>query len=241
MKGVILSRSPSVQIVDITHEIAPQAILSGAYVLSGACNQFPVGTIHLAVVDPGVGSNRRGIILRTERYFFVGPDNGLFSLVAAESGGAFEIKQSSYLPRAISNTFHGRDVFAPVAAALSSGVRPDELGVPIDGIHRLPNLTEVGEPEIQSRLLHIDRFGNCVTGIQRRHLASGNLPENFTFRIGETLIRTQRRFYSEQPIVSHEPFLIWGSLDFLEISLSNGSAAQWLNASLGQAVILSLR
>ena len=240
MKGVILSRSASVQLVDITHEIAPQAVLSGAYVLLGACNQFPVGTIHLAVVDPGVGSSRRGIILRTDRYLFVGPDNGLFSLAAPKSVEAFEIRRSSYLPPVISNTFHGRDLFAPVAAALSSGAKPEELGVSIDSIQRLPNLTEVTDAEIRSRILHVDRFGNCVTGVERRHLMSGDLPGNFTFRIGQSVIRSLRRFYSEHPVVSHEPFLIWGSLDFLEISLSNGSAARILNVSLGQAVTLCL-
>ena len=240
MKGVILSRSPHAELVDISHTIAPQNVLSAAYVLRGAYDQFPRGTIHLAVADPGVGSSRRGIILQTDRYLFVGPDNGLFSLATPESVKAFEIQPSTYLPEAVSNTFHGRDIFAPIAAALASGVKPEELGPSILNPQRFPPFTRVNKSEIQSRIIHIDHFGNGVTGIERHHLRSGGLPSSFTVLIGDTAIRLQKRFYSEETTIRDEPFVIWGSLDFLEISIANGSAAEALKLSSDQPVLLRL-
>jgi hypothetical protein len=231
MKGVILSRAPGAQIIDITHDIEPQNVLSAAYVLLGAYDQFPPGTIHLAVVDPGVGSARPGLVLRTNRYYFVGPDNGLFSLVAPESAEAFEIQPSS----------HGRDIFAPVAAALAAGIKVEDLAIPVSRTTRLPGLVEMTGSEIHSRIIHIDRFGNAVTGIERRRLDSELLSSSFALQVGETVVRVQKRFYSEEPVVSGEPFVIWGSLNFLEISVTNRSAAELLNWSCGQEVVLRLR
>lgn len=241
MKGVILSRSSDVQIVDVTHDIEPQNVLSAAYVLLGTYNEFPPGTVHLAVVDPGVGSSRLGIILRNDRYYFVGPDNGLFSLAAPESAEAFAIQPSSYLATEISNTFHGRDIFAPVAAALAAGVKVEELASPIGQITRLPSLIEVTPTAINSRIIHLDRFGNGITGIERRHLGSDLLPPGFSLRLSSShVIQKQKRFYAEEPVWSGRPFLIWGSLGFLEVSVANASAAGVLGLSCGQAVTLTL-
>jgi S-adenosyl-L-methionine hydrolase (adenosine-forming) len=241
MKGVILSRCSQACLVDISHGIAPQNVLSAAYVLLGAYHEFPAGTIHLAVVDPGVGSSRRGLILRTDRYLFVGPDNGLFSLVTPELAEAFEIKPSAYLPATVSNTFHGRDIFAPVAAALAAGVKPEELGSPIRDAKRFAAISLVTGATIKSQIIHLDRFGNAVTGIERRHLNSEQLPSSFSLRAGAADIRLQKRFYAEEPVAPSEPFLIWGSLNFLEISVTNGSAADLLNLSCGQGVTLEFR
>jgi S-adenosyl-L-methionine hydrolase (adenosine-forming) len=240
MKGVILSRCSQVRLVDISHGIAPQNVLSAAYVSLGAYQQFPAGTVHLAVVDPGVGSSRRGLILRTDRYLFVGPDNGLFSLVTPELAEAFEIQPSVYLPATVSNTFHGRDIFAPVAAALAAGVQPEELGSPIRDPKRFATLSQVTGATIKSQIIHLDRFGNAVTGIERRHLSSELLPSWFSLRAGTAEIQLQKRFYAEEPVVPDEPFLIWGSLNFLEISVTNGSAAELLDLSCGQEVTLEL-
>jgi S-adenosyl-L-methionine hydrolase (adenosine-forming) len=240
MKGVILSRCDHVRLVDISHGIRPQNVISAAYVLFGAYGQFPRGTIHLAIVDPGVGSNRRGIVIRTDRYLFVGPDNGLFSLVTPEAVEAFEIQSSRHLPATVSNTFHGRDIFAPVAGALATGVKPEELGSLIPDPQRFPPLAEVTRSEIKSRIIHIDRFGNGITGIERRHLSSDSLLSSFALRIGNMVLRRQKRFYAEEPIVPSEPFVIWGSLNFLEISIVNGSAAELLKFSCGQLVTLEL-
>jgi len=240
MKGVILSRSEHARLIDISHGIAPQNAVSAAYVLLGAYQQFPAGTIHLAVVDPGVGSSRRGIILRTDRYDFVGPDNGLFSLVTPESVEAFEIQPSAYLPAMVSNTFHGRDIFAPVAAALATGIKPEELGSPIGDPKRFPPLAQVTGSKVKSQIIHIDRFGNGVTGIERHHLSSELLPSSFELRVGDAVIHVQKRFYAEAPVISGEPFVIWGSLNFLEISVTNGSAAALLKLTCGQEVTLEL-
>jgi S-adenosyl-L-methionine hydrolase (adenosine-forming) len=241
MKGVILSRSGDVQIVDVTHDIEPQNVLSAAYVLLGTYNQFPPGTVHLAVVDPGVGSIRRAIILRTDRYYFVGPDNGLLSLAAPESVEAFAIQPSSYLATEISNTFHGRDIFAPVAAALAVGVKVEELASPIGQITRLPSLVEKTRTAMHSRIIHIDRFGNGITGIERRHLGSDILPPGFSLRVSSGHVtQKQKRFYAEEPVLPGRPFLIWGSLGFLEVSVANASAAEVLGLSCGQAVTLTL-
>jgi S-adenosyl-L-methionine hydrolase (adenosine-forming) len=240
MKGVILSRFSQARLIDISHGIAPQNVLSAAYVLLGACHQFPPGTIHLAVVDPGVGSNRRGVILSTDRYFFVGPDNGLFSLVTPEFVEAFEIQPSAYLPAKVSKTFHGRDIFAPVAAALAAGAKPEALGSPITDSKRWPHLVQVIGSKIRSQIVHIDRFGNGVTGIEGRHLDSEQLPPLFGLRVGEHVVRKQKRFYAEEPVVSGQAFVIWGSLGFLEISITNGSAAELLKLGSGQEVTLEL-
>jgi S-adenosyl-L-methionine hydrolase (adenosine-forming) len=239
MKGVILSRSPGTHLVDISHEIEPQVVLSGAYVLLGAYNWFPPGTIHVGVVDPGVGSSRRAIILRTQDYFFVGPDNGLFSFAVPDPVEAFEIRPSVYLPQTISKTFHGRDIFAPVAAALSSGVNPAELGSPVRELKGLPALAEITGKEIHSRIIHIDRFGNAVTGIRLDLLNSEILPGSFQLRVGDHLIQLQKRFYADSPIEARRSFVIWGSLNFLEISITNGSAAKALGLFCGQEVTLT--
>jgi S-adenosyl-L-methionine hydrolase (adenosine-forming) len=240
MKGVMLSRWSEARLVDITHGIASQNVLSAAYVLLGAYAQFPAGSIHLVVVDPGVGSKRRGIILRSDRYLFVGPDNGVFSLAVPEAVEAFEIQPSAYLAATVSNTFHGRDIFAPVAAALAAGVRPEELGASICDRKQLAPLASVTGSRIKSQIIHIDRFGNAVTGIERHHLHSDQLSPSFVLEAGENAIRVQKRFYAEQPAVFGEPFVIWGSLNFLEISVANGSAAESLKLSLGEDVTLEL-
>jgi S-adenosyl-L-methionine hydrolase (adenosine-forming) len=238
MKGVILSRCEHARLIDISHGIEPQNVLSAAYVLLGAYQLFPSGTIHLAVVDPGVGSSRRGIILRTDRYHFVGPDNGLFSLVTPEPVEVFEIQASAYLPVSISNTFHGRDIFAPVTAALAAGIKPEELGRPIGHPKRLAPLIQTVGRKIKSRIIHIDRFGNAVTGIERRHLSSDSVRGSFVLRIGDAVIRKQKRFYAEEPFMTDAPFVIWGSLDFLEISVTNGSAVALLGLYCGQELTL---
>ena len=238
MKGVILSRCEHARLIDISHGIGAQNVLSAAYVLLGAYQLFPSGTIHLAVVDPGVGSSRRGIISRTDRYIFVGPDNGLFSLVTPEQVEVFAIQASAHLPVSISNTFHGRDIFAPVAAALGAGIKPEELGTPIRDPKRLAPLMQTNGSKIKSQIIHIDRFGNGVTGIERHHLSTDLVSGSFALRIGDAVVHAQKRFYAEAPVIADEPFVIWGSLDFLEISVTDGSAAGLLGLYCGQELTL---
>src|SRR5437870_2742824 len=174
MKGAILSINPDARIVDITHEIPPQNIRAAAFNLLACYKSFPAGTIHLAVVDPGVGSSRRPILIKAGEQFFVGPDNGIFSYVCDQSAGPeiVHLTNTKYFRRPVSPTFNGRDIFAPVAAALSNGTRPSELGEKINDCVKLkPLKAETSlSGEIIGRIIHIDRFGNCVTNITQAEL-----------------------------------------------------------------------
>jgi S-adenosyl-L-methionine hydrolase (adenosine-forming) len=240
MKGVILSRNPTVYIVDISHDIAPQSIRSAAYVLFGAYQNFPPGTIHVVVVDPGVGSTRRPIAVRAGQHCFVGPDNGVFSLVLSHASHyeAFEITNRSLLAPNISNTFHGRDVFAPVAAAVSLGIPFPEIGERLSTLQLLSETMQISPSSIESTIIHIDRFGNCVTGIERNALPGGDLPQTFTLETGHQEIRKLKHFYLEESAAPNNPFVIWGSIGFLEISLVSSSAAARLGLAIGDRVRL---
>jgi S-adenosylmethionine hydrolase len=223
VKGAILSVNPGAVIVDITHEIPPQDIETGAFTLLAAYQTFPAGTIHVAVVDPGVGSERRPLIVSANEQFFVGPDNGLFSYIydREPSHRTFHVTTNRYFRPSVSSTFHGRDIFAPVAAALSNGVAPEELGMLIDDEVRLPSL------ETPLRIIHIDRFGNCITNITR-DLSPGEIVVK-----GKTISEI-RQFYGEGD--DRSLFAIWGSAGFLEISVNGGSAAKVLGAARGDEI-----
>ena len=226
VKGAILSINPSAVIVDITHEIPPQDVAAGAFTLLAAYKTFPAGTIHVAVVDPGVGSTRRPIIVSANGQFFVGPDNGLFTYIydREPSRRIIHVTADRFFRPEPRTTFHGRDIFAPVAAALSNGVAIEEFGAEISDEIRLPSL------ETPLRIIHIDRFGNCVTNITRDRFDSESLIIN-----GRT-IREFRRFYGEGD--NESLFAIWGSAGFLEISVNGGSAAQVLGVKRGDEVSL---
>ena len=223
VKGAILSVNPSAVIVDITHEIAPQDVAAGAFTLLAAYKTFPPGTIHVAVVDPGVGSTRRPIIVSANEQFFVGPDNGLFTYICDREAShrIIHVTAERFFRRDVSTTFHGRDIFAPVAAALSNGVAVEEFGPEIDDAVRLPSL------ETPLRVIHIDRFGNCVTNITRAHSPSEIVVKGRT-------IREFRRFYGEGDEASL--FAIWGSAGFLELSVNGGSAAKVLSVRVGEQI-----
>jgi S-adenosyl-L-methionine hydrolase (adenosine-forming) len=239
MKGVILDRNPAACIVDISHQIAAQNLSSAAYVLFGAYPNFPAGTVHMVVVDPGVGSARRPIAARARDHYFVGPDNGVFSFVFRHAHyEAFEINNPSLLASNISSTFHGRDIFAPVAAALSLGTTLSEIGSRLSTVQLLPESEHISPHLIESRIIHIDHFGNCVTGINRATLSDADFPSSFSLEVGKTWIRKLKRFYLETTAAADEPFLIWGSIGFLEISLLSSSAAAGLGLRIGDPVTL---
>lgn len=221
VKGAILAVNPRAVIVDITHEIAPQDIEAGAFTLLAAYKTFPAGTIHVGVVDPGVGSERRPIIVSANEQFFVGPDNGLFSYICDRepSHRVVHVTSDRYFRPSVSSTFHGRDIFAPVAAALSNGVALEDFGAEIDDVVRLPSL------ETPLRIIHIDRFGNCVTNITRAEKS---------LVINGQKISEFRQFYGEGD--GESLFAIRGSAGFLEISVSGGSAAKILGAKRGDGI-----
>jgi S-adenosyl-L-methionine hydrolase (adenosine-forming) len=241
MKGAILARNPAASIVDISHEIAAQNISSAAYVLFGAYPNFPAGTIHVVVIDPGVGSERRPIAAKAGDHYFVGPDNGVFSLVFRHTDyDAFQITNPSLLATSISNTFHGRDIFAPIAAALSLDVALPEIGNRLSTVDLLPEPVQVSPVLIESSIIHIDHFGNCVTGIDRAALSGVGCPSSFSLEVGNTRINKLKRFYLETTAEPNEPFLIWSSIGFLEISLLSSSAAHQLGLRIGDPVRLHL-
>jgi S-adenosylmethionine hydrolase len=236
VKGAILSVNPQAVIADITHEIAPQDISAGAFTLLAAYKTFPAGTTHLAVVDPGVGSTRRPIIVSANKQFFVGPDNGLFTYIydSESKHQVFHVTAEKYFRRDPSTTFHGRDIFAPVAAALSNGVKPQSFGPRIDDAIRLPIPLEpevLKDGDICGRIIHVDHFGNCVTNLTR-----DLVKPNATLIINRKTIRDFRNFYGESP--ANAPFAICGSAGFLELSVNGASAANFLHAKPGDTVLL---
>jgi S-adenosylmethionine hydrolase len=241
VKGAILSINPSVAIVDITHEIPPQNIEAAAFTLLACYATCPPKTIHVVVVDPGVGSTRRPILVRAGGQFFVGPDNGVFTYVydREPSRRTFHITSDKYFRKPASSTFHGRDIFAPVAAALSRGVKPESFGSEVDDEVRLatsvaPVVRKDGT--VEGRIIRIDRFGNCITNITRDLVADET---RASLHIKRKVFGKFRNFYGDSP--ADELFAIWGSAGFLEISLNLQSAAKVLKLNQGDRVTLKAR
>lgn len=243
MKGVILSLNPSSRIVDITHDIPAHDIEAAAFTLLAIYASFPAETIHVAVVDPGVGSSRKGILVDAAGQYFVGPDNGIFSYVCERAGVAkfFHLRSSAYFRPAVSKTFHGRDIFAPVAAALASGIGPKKLGRELkDAVRLAPLLPEKAKNgKLNARIIHIDRFGNCITNITPQNLTAKMIEEGAYLTANGTKIDSFRSFFSEKGGRGSGLFGIWGSAGFLEIAATNRSAAEILGAKKGQIVIVT--
>ncbi|NLI82351.1 MAG: SAM-dependent chlorinase/fluorinase [Deltaproteobacteria bacterium] len=236
MKGVILSIAPHVHLVDASHLIPAQAICSGAFVLSSFYSFFPPDTIHLAVVDPGVGTSRKAIVLRSSQYTFVGPDNGLFSFILKNEPKCKcrALENPAHFRSSVSMTFHGRDIFAPVAAHLAAGAPWEDFGPPHD-----PYVAEWVSARhtpmgVSGEIVHLDRFGNGITNITRQDLE--NFPE-------ERDLSTSVRGWSLSIVPGtyaqmekDRPFALWGSSDHLEIACNQGSAARMLELSPGTPV-----
>jgi S-adenosylmethionine hydrolase len=247
VKGVILSSNPEAHLVDITHDVPPQDIEAAAFTLLAACSSFPPDTIHVAVVDPGVGSSRRAILIQARQQYFVGPDNGIFSYVCEreENRGLtpdiFHLTNTKYFHTPVSATFNGRDLFAPVAAALSQGTKPSELGTGITDIVRLsplkPETSRDGR--IKARIIHIDRFGNCVTNITQKELTPEMIAGGAKLQLKKRSVTSFRNYFSEETGNGDKVFGVWGSADFLEIAASNNSAAKLLKAKRGDSVTVS--
>jgi S-adenosyl-L-methionine hydrolase (adenosine-forming) len=239
MKGVILSINSNVSIVDITHEIPPQDVRAAAFNLLASYRSFPAGTIHVAVVDPGVGSARRSLAIQTAEQFFVGPDNGIFSWVCEREGKfrAVHLTNEKYFRQPVSATFHGRDVFAPVAGALSTGVPISEMGNDTDNLIQLESLTPrmVAPGVYEATIVHIDRFGNCITSLTLDQLSDRCHPK---LVVNGIEIRSFQKFFAAANEQDDKPFCVLGSAGFLEIAIRNASAAKVLNVQSGQIVTL---
>jgi S-adenosylmethionine hydrolase len=238
MKGVILTISPDVDIVDICHDISSYDIIGGALTIAQACRYFPAGSIHLAVVDPGVGGTRRAIAARTAKHVFIAPDNGLltFALEHDEPATIRQIVNDRYFLHPVSNTFHGRDIFAPVAAHVSRGVSIEELGPEISDPVRLAlPRPRISDGVIQGSVLKIDKFGNIVTNVTPHIIAeSVGIGKMLRVRIAGVEIAETRMSYAGAN--SDALFAIFGSMGFLEVAMNQHSAASALGVKTGDAV-----
>ena len=241
MKGVIADIHPNAQVIDITHNITPGSIQQGAFVLKQSIPWFPNGTIHLAVIDPGVGTSRKAVVLKARNgCFFVGPDNGLFSWAVTEDQveAVCEI-QPGRLIRNVSDTFHGRDLFAPVAAMLAKGAELSDWTLPARDFVQLDWPTpEVNRQHIKGEILHIDRFGNMITNLPSHEIK--DISHCFTLR-NETPARDERvglyPTYGKAPTGKRS--LIAGSTGYLEWAIPDGNAAQVSGWQVGDTFLLS--
>ena len=247
MKGVILSINPNAQVVDLMHAVPPQDIHEAAFSIHSAYKYFPKGTVHTIVVDPGVGSSRRAIVCQTDNAFFVCPDNGVLSYLLQDIDDEVEHLKSVvaiqnrgyYLPE-VSNTFHGRDIFAPIAAHLSVGVPLTNIGPPVEDIVRLPMpLLQIADGTLTGQVIKIDRFGNAITNISESALtrlegvSTREIPV-YEITVGGTTLKRLNRAYAESKI--GEPLAIIGSSGLLEIAVNGGNAAEHLGLKRGDVV-----
>ncbi|MGQ9551538.1 MAG: SAM hydrolase/SAM-dependent halogenase family protein [Candidatus Bathycorpusculaceae bacterium] len=227
MKAVILSISPDTTIIDITHDVEKFNIRMGAYILASATPYFPKGTIHLAIVDPGVGAERRPLLIQTEKSFYIGPDNGLLVLAAKNQNikHVYELRNPRLMLPKISDTFHGRDIFAPAAAHLANGTPPTEFG---------PETRRITNPEFAkivrkknvliAEVLHIDSFGNIITNLKEKDLEKADIKKALTVTMKNVRLNLKLcKAYSE--VGPREPLAVIGSHNFLEISINQGDAA----------------
>lgn len=241
MKGVILNINPQVQIVDITHTIPPQDIYGAAFLIDSAYRYFPAGTIHVIVVDPGVGSERRAIVCQTETAYFVCPDNGILTHILHNEGHVrtVAVENSAYFLPQVSNTFHGRDIFAPVAAHLSRGIPIGKLGSLVAPPVQLPIPTpQVTDKAIIGQVIWIDSFGNLVTNISHEILESLEEDIGVIIHAGSAKIDHLNQSYTESAV--GEALAIVGSFNQLEISINQGSAARVLGLKRGDTITICM-
>jgi len=242
MKGVILNIAPHARIVDISHEAPAWEIPDGAFTIAQAYSYFPKKTIHVIVVDPGVGSARRPILVETPNHFFIAPDNGVLSMVFAreERLKVRHITADKLFLKPTSRTFHGRDVFSPVAAHLASGVPPARVGRQIDDFLRLSfhKPSRTGKRVWTGTILHVDRFGNLITNLHAGDFPRLAAGEGFELSVGlEKLTHLAATFSDGEP---GELLVIAGSSGYLEIAVNQASAARRLGCGSGAPVELTV-
>ncbi len=240
MKGVILGICPQAQIVDISHEVTPFEITEGAYMIAQSYRHFPKKTVHVVVVDPGVGTSRRPILMEAAGQYFIAPDNGVLSMIYSREKHKIRlIANDRFYRKPVSRTFHGRDIFAPVAAHVCAGVLPAKVGKPIEDYLRpaFEKPQRSGKRTWNGRILKIDRFGNIITNFHADEFP--NLEQrNFVMTIGPREISVITHNYAEAG--PGELFVIVGSSGYLEVSVGQGSAAKVIGCETGAAAELTL-
>jgi S-adenosylmethionine hydrolase len=244
MKGVIMGIAPDARLVDITHAIGPQDTYQAAYILKTFYQYFPPGTIHVVIVDPGVGSQRRAIAFQTPEAIFVAPDNGILTEVWSDARARWgpegclvvELAERRYWRDRVSNTFHGRDIFAPVAAHLASGVPLIALGPRLVAINEstFEQPTRGRSGELVGRIIHVDHFGNCITNVTPRDLERAGKGKDLAITIIDQHIGGLYQTYADGQIGALIALI--GSSDHLELAVRNGNAAQTLGVGIGDVV-----
>jgi len=243
MKGVIVGVNPEARVIDLTHAITPGDVRAGAFALLAGCRYFPPGAIHVVVVDPGVGSSRRVLCVRTREATFLAPDNGVLSWVLGRDAPVEirAVENRTFFLEHVSHTFHGRDVFAPVAAHLSLGVEPEELGpeIPPDDIARMP-FPQPERPDartLRGEILTIDRFGNCISNIGAEEVTKAD-PPSVQVEAASLCLSGLHTSYADA--AAGTPLAIIGSAGFVEIAVSGASAARRFGLKVGDTVTLTL-
>ena len=236
MKGVILSINPDVHIVDISHDVEPQDITEGCFLIGEYVPFFGKGSVHICIVDPTVGSDRRPIVVAQDDRFFVGPDNGIFSLVIGKRSLVYHVENKAYMLKQVSHTFHGRDIFAPVAAHLSLGLNPQALGKKIDDPVLLPDLhPRVKGRTMTGKVVRFDRFGNALSNISIDSFNRFVKGRSFQIRLHDMRFETLTRSYFEDRYTC-----VVGSSGYLEFGLFRGDLSRAESVRKGDAVTVTL-
>lgn len=241
MKAAILSVNRDVRLIDVSHDIPAQDIMAGAWVTRNSAFLYPSGSIHLVVVDPGVGTTRKPVAVRIKDQIFVGPDNGIFSLVAdQEPYDAYQLTNTSFWSNERSNTFHGRDIFGPIAAHLSKGIELEELGVPLQELISYRWALPVADNEgIQGWVMHIDHYGNMITNITREMLEAVTSKSPVKIYVGNSILKEIVRTYAD--VDTGTPAALIGGSGHLEIAVNGGNAEQLLSGHKGMPISVLFR
>ena len=241
MKATILGIAPDVRLIDISHEIPSQDIMAGSWVLKNSAMLFPSHTVHVVVVDPGVGTNRNAVALRIEDQYFIGPDNGIFSILTGDRDfEAVKLNNRKYWGKAASNTFHGRDIFAPVAAHLSTGVPLSELGDPLDELVTYRWAEPIADKDgLQGWVIHIDKFGNLVTNLSESLIRDVIDDKSVKIYVGNTILDEIATTFGSVP--EGEPVAYIGSSGMLEVGVNQGNAEEMLGVQKGAQISLVLQ
>lgn len=242
MKGVMLKINPDIRFVDISHHITPQKIWEGAFVLRNCFRYFPEGTTHLVVIDPGVGTDRKGIIVETQRYYFIAPDNGVLTLAYRKSEviRTVEIQNDQYFQPIVSKTFHGRDIFSSVAAHLAGGVPIDEFGPEAEHglMLQFPDIEVTGD-RLYGSIIHVDTFGNLISNISPEILKQHGFDGDVCVEVGSRRIRNIKQTYFDVPV--GDPVAIFGSTGFLEVAVNQGKANDILKLDVDDPICVRKR
>ena len=237
MKGVILNRCPDSTVVDLTHGITPHSVLEANFSIRGSYSYFPEGTLHVIVVDPGVGSRRRILFLQKEEHRFLAPDNGVLTGLLHDAGSVRSVENDSLFLEEVSNTFHGRDIFAPVAAEIVRGIDPEDLGPEVADPQRIDwSEPSYDKDTVEGCIVYIDVYGNLVTNISRDLVEKLGMKKPRVYLSGKE-IGTPQTFYTIRP--KGEPLAIYGSFGHLEIAVSQGNAAEVYSVGTGDEIIVT--